>query len=496
MGRYQLKRSIATGGMGEVFEAETVGEGAFSRRVAVKQLRREVVARPEFLRMFIDEAQIASRLHHANIVSILDFGVADGVPFQVLEYVDGITVAQARERAGGRFPVHVALHICTEVAHALHHAHEAKDAQGAALGVIHRDVNPNNILVSWEGDVKLSDFGIAFARNRQGKTEVGMAKGTPAFMAPEQYVGGAADRRTDVFALGCVLHCLVAGSSPLSTDGAVTGLLAGRPLPLSAEVTDDVRPLLARALAPQKADRFSTAAEMARELGRALSPRLEGDARSGLREWLSGLRPKTSASADAGLQGLMAAALGGTAGAPQELEGVATTPSRPASVAPRRRGWLAGAAVLVAAIGGASVLGSRAWRPAPTPSPSPVTQAVAPPPVPPPMPVPVAEPTVPLRDELPPAAPKAHATHHPAPRPRASAGTGLLVIGGEGAYRAEIRIDGESRGYAPKTLEVLEGKHVCELVTPSGRRLGPHAIDVTPRNTNADPVRWMVPGAP
>jgi serine/threonine protein kinase len=493
MGRYQLKRSIATGGMGEVFEAETVGEGAFSRRVAVKQLRREVVERPEFLRMFIDEAQIASRLHHANIVSILDFGIAEGVPFQVLEYVDGITVAEAGHRAGGRFPVHVALHICTEVAHALHHAHEARDAQGAALGVIHRDVNPNNILVSWEGDVKLSDFGIAFARNRQGKTEVGIAKGTPAFMAPEQYVGGAADHRTDIFALGCVLHCLVTGTSPLSAEGAVTGLLAGRAVPLSPELTPDILPLLERALAPLKADRFRTADEMARELGKALSPRLEGDARSGFRAWLSSLAPKTPPSR--GLEGLMSAALNGTTGTVQELEGMATKPSRPVSLPlatpGRRRGWaLAAGAVAIAA---AATWGYRAWtQRAPQAVPEPAI-AAAPPAAQPPTLEPAPPPP---HEEPPPALVKAHPSHRASARPKPPEGAGLVVIGGEGAYRAEIRIDGESRGYAPKTLEVASGKHVCELVTPSGQHLGPHAIDVSARNTSADPIRWMIPGVP
>jgi len=184
----------------------------------------------------------------------------------------------------------LALHVCTQVAHALHYAHEAKDAQGHALNIVHRDVSPDNILISWDGDVKLSDFGIALATGRAEKTAQGMTKGKLAYMAPEQATGGTVDARADIFSLGCVLHRLVAGESPMASEEALARLLTGKLL-LSHRLPDDIQPLVAKAVRRSRFDRFATAAEMAEAMSGVLAARISRDSRIALREWVGRLRP-------------------------------------------------------------------------------------------------------------------------------------------------------------------------------------------------------------
>src|SRR5687768_422945 len=178
--------------MAEVFEAFVVGDRGFERRVALKRLLPGHAADDAFVRAFIDEARIVSQLHHASIVSVFDFGVLDDEPFLVSEWVDGVDLARLAELAGesgARMPVEIALRIATEVAYALAYAHEARDVEGRLMNIVHRDVSPENILVSWEGDIKLADFGIARAIRRLEETRVGVTKGKLGFMAPEQIKG-------------------------------------------------------------------------------------------------------------------------------------------------------------------------------------------------------------------------------------------------------------------------------------------------------------------
>jgi tRNA A-37 threonylcarbamoyl transferase component Bud32 len=298
-GRYRLTRQIARGGMGEVWEGVAVGEAGFERRVAIKRMFGEPGEDESLARMFLDEARIASQLHHANIVSILDYGVTDGLPYQVLEYVEGADAEQLARRgreAGVPLPVELALHICAEVAHALRHAHEARDAAGVPLNIVHRDVTPSNILLSWSGDVKLADFGIALARHRKERTLAGLTKGKPAYMSPEQMTGGELDGRADLFALGCSLHALLTGHSPLAGDGRMADLLAGVELPLAPSLPEDVSALIARAVRRAKHQRFQSAAEFAAACGKLLAQRLESDARSHLGAWLARVREAGAAS--------------------------------------------------------------------------------------------------------------------------------------------------------------------------------------------------------
>jgi serine/threonine-protein kinase len=242
-GRYELARQIAAGGMAQVYEGLAHGEGGFTRRVAIKRVLPELADDESQRRMLLDEVRISSHLYHANIVQILDFGFVEDSEFIVLEYVDGtdgeraLRMADALERP---VPPTVALHIVTEVALALDYAHGLKAHDGHPLDIVHRDVSLANVLLSWEGDVKLSDFGIALASTRQEQTAAGVVKGKLNYMAPEQAKAKDVSSAADVFALGAVMYVLIAGDSPrrmgLATPSATD--LANAMPPRVAELAD------------------------------------------------------------------------------------------------------------------------------------------------------------------------------------------------------------------------------------------------------------------
>jgi serine/threonine protein kinase len=485
--RYRLRRRLGRGGMAEVFEATAVGERGFERTVALKRML------PEIGRIhddgFLDEARIASHLHHANIVSVLDYGIADGLPFQVLELVDGLDLQSALE-LGKPLSPELALHVCTEVAYALSHAHEARGPDGQPLGIVHRDVKPANILCSYDGDVKLGDFGIAFARDRLQRTEVGIAKGTREFMSPEQWVAGEVDARSDVFALGCVLHALVTGDSPMGRTRAEE-LLEGQELRLDQPLPEDVAPIVARATRRQKRDRFPTAAAMAEALGAALQQRVHEPPKALLQKWMRELKPLAEARPKEPVE--VELALAETQEGPRFLTEVPP---------PRRRRWMIG--VAVAALAGAGVaVGSWPRQPvsiinsasvqdlAPA-----VVKAEPPPPSQPPAPVapPVVVKAKPHpHPPVPAPRPSAPVVPPPAPAPPApSNALGHFLVGGAGALRAEIRIDGNTSGFAPKLLELPAGPHEVELILGSGAHLKKR-ITLSESHTPSSPLRWLVP---
>jgi hypothetical protein len=285
--------------MAEVFEAELVGEQGFSRKVALKRMSGDAAVNPGAAARFLDEARIASRLHHAHVVSVLDVGLLDDRPFQVLELVDGLDVQALLQRAGDTLPIEIALIIAGAVAHALDHAHTMCDASGAPLGIVHRDVKPSNVLVSWGGDVKLTDFGIAVARDRVARTEAGAIAGTMGFIAPEQRMGSHVDGRADVFALGLTLHAMLAGYTPLRDASVELATMVGQRVPLAAGLPDDLAAILADALSPERMAR-PTAAQLAHALGEAVAARLTGDARGTLQRFVAplGRKPRTVGALD------------------------------------------------------------------------------------------------------------------------------------------------------------------------------------------------------
>lgn len=294
MGSYRLEARLGVGGMAEVMLATLTSDGGFERKVAVKRLLPHLASDPSSVRMFLDEARIASRLHHGSIVSVIDYGLLDGAPFQVLELIDGSNLHKlcSDARARGRdLPLSVALHVGYEVAQALAYAHELKEG-GRALGIVHRDVSPSNILVGWNGDVKLSDFGIAFANDRLERTSAGVMKGKLAYMAPEQALGAGVDGRADVFSLGCTLHALLTGRSPIGDEQSLSRVLSGQPLELDAALEDDVAAIVLRATAPSRGDRYPSMRELARALADAYGRREQRPGRELLLAWLDRVRER------------------------------------------------------------------------------------------------------------------------------------------------------------------------------------------------------------
>lgn len=478
---------IGRGGMGEVWEGTLAGEHGFARRVAIKRMLRQEA--PGWENRFMDEARIASRLHHANIVSVLDFGMDEGAYFQVLELIDGIDARHMYEKAmqrGTPLPPELCLHICIEVAHGLASAHSARDDAGRPLHIVHRDVSLENVLVSWEGDVKLSDFGVAKARDRASLTTGGVV-GKPAYMAPEQATGGDVDGRTDVFALGCALHALFTGSTPLAGEDRLANLLIGKPLPIDPGIPDDVAAVIAKATSRSKDERFKSAEAMAAEMARLRHARMSQDPRAALRDFLAPLKPKPKRAVGA-LDALLA-----PQEVPEDAPAAGSTDTALSPAPPAGRRVLPYAALAAATLFSGAVA---YWWMASTSTPvdAPVVAAVAEP-----RPAPIEAPAVPPPSPPPPEPPLVAAPvkpKQPVPKPVAPApkaeGSGVLMIGGAAAQRAEILVDGASMGFAPKRLELGVGAHEIVLVTPDGRRLGPHKVDISVRHTDLDPARWLV----
>ncbi len=208
LGKFTLLKKLATGGMGEVWLARAQPGGGFPERVVVKRLLEHLQEEQEFINMFFDEARIASALVHPNIARIYDLGEADGEYFIAMEWVHGVPLGEvlvrAVEKAEG-IPPALTCRIVADAAHALDHAHTAKGPTGAPLGLIHRDVSPQNILVGFDGVSRLIDFGIAKAANKLVRTATGIIRGKYAYMSPEQAYDEVLDGRSDVFSLGIVL---------------------------------------------------------------------------------------------------------------------------------------------------------------------------------------------------------------------------------------------------------------------------------------------------
>ncbi len=214
LGRYELVRKIAAGGMAEIFLARQWGAGGFFRDVVVKRLFRHLAEHPQQLRMFQDEGRLLSELSHPNIPQVYDVAFSDGYWYIAMEHVDGPTLADLWHRGvrnGHPMPLPVAIAVVLQICEALHHAHERADRARRPLRIVHRDVTPQNMMLTRDGVMKLMDFGVALTAARRETENVGAVRGTLAYMAPEQVRARPLDQRADVFALGVVLYELTTG---------------------------------------------------------------------------------------------------------------------------------------------------------------------------------------------------------------------------------------------------------------------------------------------
>ncbi len=286
-GRYTLLKRLGAGGMGEVFLAKAANE---SQPIVLKRILPHLLENPRFLRLFLDETRIASRLVHPNIARIHELGEASGTWYVAMEHVPGKDLRELLKRAremGDQVPVGVVLKIGIEVARGLHHAHDARDAQGRSLKIVHRDVSPHNILISRTGDVKLIDFGVAKAANKSMHTATGILKGKFPYMAPEQASARPVDARTDVFALGIVLwealcgRYLFRGKSDAATVKQVRAAEVQAPSELRPDVPDGLNQVFLKALRREPKDRYQSA----QAFGEALEQVLAGLDAPDLRGW-------------------------------------------------------------------------------------------------------------------------------------------------------------------------------------------------------------------
>ncbi|WP_437925980.1 serine/threonine-protein kinase [Sorangium sp. So ce291] len=273
LGRYELLVPIALGGMASVWAARTSGQ--LPRIVAVKLLRAELSDDPDFEAMFLDEATLVSQIHHPNVAETIDVGEEDGVLYQVMELIDGepLNLVLRESKARGGLPFPVALRIVAEAALGLHAAHELRGRDGKLVGLVHRDVSPQNILVGYDGAVKILDFGVAKAASNLQRTQVGQVKGKYAYMSPEQAGSEPIDRRTDVFTLGIVFYQLVTGKHPFlaenepATVRRICDKAAVEPArTLAPSLPESVDRILMRALAKPRDERFATMAELRRAI--------------------------------------------------------------------------------------------------------------------------------------------------------------------------------------------------------------------------------------
>jgi serine/threonine-protein kinase len=275
VGRYIVYGEIASGGMGAVHFGRLTGPAGFARAVAIKRLHRHFARDPEFLQMFLDEARLAARVVHPNVVATLDVIASEDDLLLVMEYVRGASLSQlvrALRARGERMPPLIATGIVAGVLHGLHAAHEAKDERGERLDIVHRDVSPQNILVGTDGSARVLDFGIAKAAGRLQVTREGQLKGKLGYMAPEQIREAPVTRRTDVYAATVVLWEILTGARLFhgDNDGTVLArVLEGDPPPpstMAPHVPGALDRVVLRGLRRDPSERYATAREMAQAL--------------------------------------------------------------------------------------------------------------------------------------------------------------------------------------------------------------------------------------
>jgi serine/threonine protein kinase len=393
LGRYELLLPIAKGGMAQVWAARLRGTRGFQKLVAVKTILADVIDSTRLEQMFLEEAQLASQIHHANVVTTHDLGEHDGTLYLVMEWVDGEPLSEVINRAArrGGMPLAIGVNLVGQACKGLHAAHTLRDESGTPLGVVHRDVSPQNLLVTLSGSAKLVDFGIAKVTSKTSHlTEAGEVKGKFAYMAPEQVAGQAVDCRADLFALGILLYFVTTGKHPFRGENPAetiknicadtkpvspSKLVAGYPSALEAVVM--------KALEKARDDRFESANQMLAALEAALPGPLEASFDAKVADYMNDLVGKRAAErraairvaqehADRQREGATSTSastfraisidrLEPTPTASQRNAGEVPDSVTPASFRPQRK-WVApvGGALLVASVLGATLFARRA----------------------------------------------------------------------------------------------------------------------------------------
>jgi serine/threonine protein kinase len=294
-GKYYLLERINVGGMAEVFKAKTFGVEGFERLLAVKRILPNIAEDEEFITMFIDEAKIAVQLQHANIAQIFDLGKVDESYFIALEYVNGRDLRSIFDRMRSRgesLPIAMACWVMMQICEGLDYAHNKRDGQGRELHLIHRDISPQNVLIGYDGEVKLIDFGIAKAAGKASTTQAGILKGKFGYMSPEQVRGLPIDKRSDIFAVGIVLYELLTGErlfvgeTDFSTLEKVRNVEIVPPSSYNKKIPAELERLMMKALARDPEDRYSNAIDLHDDLQSFLYSIGEFYSRKDLAGWM------------------------------------------------------------------------------------------------------------------------------------------------------------------------------------------------------------------
>ena len=294
-GKYYLLERINVGGMAEVFKAKTFGVEGFERLLAVKRILPNIAEDEEFIAMFIDEAKIAVQLQHANVAQIFDLGKVEDSYFIALEHVHGKDLRSIFDRLRGKgdvMPIQQACWIIMQVCEGLDYAHNKRDAQGRELHLVHRDISPQNVLIGYEGEVKLIDFGIAKAAGKASKTQAGILKGKFGYMSPEQVRGLPIDRRSDIFSMGIVMYELLTnerlfvGESDFSTLEKVRNVEIMPPSSYNKKIPSELERIVLKVLAKDPEDRYANAIDLHDDLQAFLHKIGEFYSRKDLAAWM------------------------------------------------------------------------------------------------------------------------------------------------------------------------------------------------------------------
>jgi serine/threonine-protein kinase len=277
--RYRVIEKLESGGMAEVFRAESEGLQGFRKQVAIKRVLPHLSSKKKFISMFLDEARLSAQLSHSNCVQVFDIGVGDNAFFIVMEFVDGANLKAIIEhikKSGRDFPVEAAVYIGLELCKGLAYAHELTDSNGTPLHIVHRDMSPPNVLITKNGEVKIVDFGLAKANSQLEKSEPGIIKGKFSYLSPEAAMGQEVDLRTDVFAVGIILWELLSGQRLFLGDtdfqtvkkvqGAVVPSISG----INKKVPQDLEKIINKSLARDPQQRYGTARDLGMELSKFL----------------------------------------------------------------------------------------------------------------------------------------------------------------------------------------------------------------------------------